>query len=410
MQNTPKILENPDYETARDLLIDCVTAVSTESVPLPECAGRVLAAELRAEENVPAFDRSPYDGYAFRAADSALASKENPVTLRILEEVPAGAVPSVTVSEGEAVKVLTGAPIPEGADAVIPFEKTEFTDETVTIFAPLKSGENVVKIGEDVQKGAVLALEGEVIDTGLSGALAAQGVAMPEVYRIPKIGIISTGSEIVEADEKPAPGKIRNSNRYSLSAALMSAGCQGVDLGIVGDSAEKIAELIAKGLAECDAVMLTGGVSVGDYDLTPEAMEKSGVTVLIRGVAIKPGMACAYGVKDGKLVCGLSGNPASSLTNFYSVALPAIRKLTGRREFLPKEIKVTLKTDFKKKSPALRFLRGRLDLSDGTARLDLPKDQGNVVLSSMIGCNVLAVVPAGSGPQSAGTVLRGFLI
>lgn len=410
MQNEPNILENPDYETARDLLIEQVTPVSTETLPLPECAGRVLAGELLAEENVPAFDRSPYDGYALRAADSFSATEENPVTLRILEEVPAGAVPSVTVAEGEAVKVLTGAPIPEGADAVIPFERTEFSDETVTIFAPLKSGENVVKIGEDVQKGAVLASKGEVIDTGLSGAHAAQGVAMPEVFRIPKIGIISTGNEIVEADEKPAAGKIRNSNRYSLSAALAAAGCQGVYLGIAGDSVEKIAELITKGLAECDAVMLTGGVSVGDYDLTPEAMELAGVRMLIRGVAIKPGMACAYGIKDGKLVCGLSGNPASSLTNFYSVALPAIRKLTGRREYMPKEIKVTLKSDFKKKSPAVRLLRGRLDLSDGTARLDLPKDQGNVVLSSMIGCNVLAIVPAGSGPQSAGTVLRGFLI
>lgn len=410
MQNVPNVLENPDYETARDLLIEQVTPVSAEILPLPDCAGRVLAAELRAEENVPAFDRSPYDGYALRSVDSLLAAKENPVTLRILEEVPAGAVPTVSVSEGEAVKVLTGAPIPEGADAVIPFEKTEFTDETVTIFTPLKSGENVVKIGEDVQKGAVLASKGEIIDTGLSGALAAQGVAMPEVYRIPKIGIISTGNEIVEADEKPAPGKIRNSNRYSLSAALNSAGCEGVYLGIAGDSAERIAELITEGLAECDAVMLTGGVSVGDYDLTPEAMELAGVQILIRGVALKPGMACAYGIKDGKLVCGLSGNPASSLTNFYAVALPALKKLTGLREYMPKEIKVTLKTDFKKKSPAVRLLRGKIDLSDGTAKLDFPKDQGNVVLSSMIGCNVLAIVPAGSGPQSAGTVLRGFLI
>ena len=402
------MLKNPDYITARGLLLDAVSTVGTERVPLSNCGGRILAQDVVAGENIPPFDRSPYDGYAFRAADTAGVSNERPVTLRILEEVPAGAVPTVTVTEGTAVKLLTGAPIPKGADAVIPYELTEFTEATVTVFSPLSSGENIVYTGEDIRKGDVLAHGGERIDPGIAGTLASQGIAAPAVYRVPKVGILSTGSELVEAADAPGPGKIRNSNRYTFEAALKALGCESVYLGIAGDSTEEICALIQKGLAECDAIVSTGGVSVGDYDLTPDAMEMAGVELLFHGVTIKPGMACAYGVYDGKPVCGLSGNPASALTNFYAIALPALRKLMGHREPLPQEIRVRLCHDFRKKSPATRFLRGKLELKEGAVFMSLPKDQGNVVLSSAIGCNVMAIVPAGSGPISAGTELRGF--
>ncbi|MBE6932356.1 MAG: molybdopterin molybdotransferase MoeA [Ruminococcaceae bacterium] len=405
-----KMLENPCFERACDLLLSQVSAVGMEQVPLSECGGRVLAQDLIAQENVPAFDRSPYDGYAVRAEDTVLASKEHPVTLQILEEIPAGAVPTKEVLAGTAAKVLTGAPIPKVADAVIMYEKTVFTDETVTLFAPVKSGSNIVRTGEDISKGAVLARSGTVVDPGLAGTLAAQGEAMPLVYRKPKVALLSTGSELVEADAAPGAGKIRNSNRYMLEAALKQIGCEPVYLGIAGDSVADISARLNEGLSECDAVVTTGGVSVGDYDLTPAAMGASGVEMLFRGVDMKPGMACAYGVKAGKLICGLSGNPASSLTNFYAVALPALRKLTGQNEYLPQEIKVTLSNGFTKKSPKTRFLRGRLELEDGVVCMKLPKDQGNIVLSSTIGCNVMAVVPAGSGPLEAGTVLKGFLL
>jgi molybdopterin molybdotransferase len=164
-----------------------------------------------------------------------------------------------------------------------------------------------------------------------------------------------------------------------------------------------------RGLEECDAILSTGGVSVGDYDFTPDAMEQAGVNMLFRGVQLKPGMACAYGEKNGKLACGLSGNPASSLTNFHAVAVPALKKLAGRKDYVPQEITVTLKNRFKRKSPTLRLLRGTLDLSDGTVGMTLPEEQGNVVISSAIGCNVMAIVPAGSGPLETGTTLEGFL-
>lgn len=401
---------HPDYQTARELLLEAVSAVDTEPVPLSLCGGRILARDLRAAENVPPFDRSPYDGYAFRAADTLDASKDHPVTLTVLEEVPAGAVPTAVVRKGTAVKLLTGAPIPSGADAVIMFEKTKFTEHSVTLFGPAEPGENIVRTGEDVCKGDLLAECGDAADPGIAGTLAAQGITHPEVYRMPRIGLISTGSELVEAEQAPGPGKIRNSNRHTLEAALRAIGCEPVWLGLAGDRAEEICALFQKGLARCDGVISTGGVSVGDYDVTPDAMELAGARLLFRGVDMKPGMACAYGVCGGKLLCGLSGNPASAITNFYAIALPAIRKLAGHRRYLPKEIRITLSDGFGKKSPKTRFLRGRLTLQDGRVCMALPKDQGNVVLSSTIGCNAMAVIPAGSGPVEAGTVLKGFLL
>lgn len=398
------------YTEARDLLIEVVKPIEKEEIKLEDAGGRVLGMDLMANSNVPPFDRSPYDGYAFRAVDTREAAKDNPVTFRILEEIPAGGISHYPITEGTAVKILTGAPIPEGADAVVPYEYTEFTSETVTVFESSKSGANIVRMGEDVKIGDVLAETGMIIDAGLSGTLASQNCSNPLVYRVPRVGIISTGSELVEVGNELEPGKIYNSNQYVLRTMLKQHGCEPVVFGVASDCAETICGLILQGLESCDMLFLTGGVSVGDYDLTPAAMEMAGVEILFRGVELKPGMACAYGRKDGKLVCGLSGNPASAITNYYAIAYPVIRKLCGHKEFMLKEILVTLKEGFKKKSPCTRLLRGNLDLSEGAVCMKLPKDQGNVVLSSTIGCNVMAIVPAGSGPLEADTQLKGFLI
>ena len=208
--------EHVSYQTAWELTAGAVTAVGTERVRLEDCAGRVLAEALTAAADVPPFDRSPYDGYAFRACDSQAAGPDSPVKLRILEEIPAGGVSRMPVTGGTAVKVLTGAPIPTGADAVVKWESTEFTAETVTLFRPVRSGTNIVRAGEDVKAGEVLAPAGSMIDPGLIGVLAAQNVDMPLVHKIPKVGIISTGSELTEVGQSLAPGKIHNSSRYTL--------------------------------------------------------------------------------------------------------------------------------------------------------------------------------------------------
>ena len=398
------------YKEAVDRLVEVVKPIAKESVALEKAMGRILAQDVKAMANVPPFDRSPYDGYAFRAADSVGASKEHPVTLKILEEIPAGGISRCPVTEGCAVKILTGAPIPEGADAIVPFEVTEFTESIVTVFEESVSGKNIVKCGEDVKIGDGLANEGVKIDAGLAGTLASQNIAKPMVYRVPRVGILSTGSELLNVGDAWEEGKIYNSNQYMLQAAVRELGCEAIVLGRAKDSLGEIKKLLMRGLSDCDIVLITGGVSVGDYDLTPDAMEQAGISILFRGVGLKPGMACAYGVKGNQLVCGLSGNPASAITNFYAIAVPAIRKICGYKEFLSKEIRVTLLDSFGKKSRCERILRGKLELANGIVGMHISKDQGNVVLSSTIGCDVMAVIPAGSGPVEAGTKLKGFLI
>ncbi len=392
------------------LVTEAAVPVGTEKISLAECAGRVLAQEVRAIDNVPPFDRSPLDGYAFRSEDVAGATEDSPVTLKVIENIPAGHVSTIPVTEGTAVRLMTGAPIPEGADAVSMYELTEFTDTEVKIFRSAKHGENVIYAGEDVKKGDLLARPGMLIDPGLAGTLASQNIPEPEVYRQLRIGLISTGSELVSVGNELTPGMVYDSNQFTIGAAVERLGYIPVRYGIAVDTVEGIAAAISKALDECDAVITTGGVSVGDYDLTPAAMERAGVQILFQGVDLKPGMACAYGVKDGKLVCALTGNPASSLTNFYVIGVPGLRKMSGLSEYMHKMIPLTMAEDFKKSSKGTRVLRGRLDLSDGTARIVAPKDQGNVVLSSAIGCDCVGIIPAGSGPVAAGEKLTGFII
>lgn len=398
------------YEEARDLLLSKVAPVGRERVPLTDCAGKVLAEALTAAENVPPFDRSPYDGYALSSKDTEGVDETHPVILRILEEVPAGVKGKCAVTSGTAIKVLTGTMLPEGADCVVPFEDTRFTAETVEISGRLASGSNVIRAGEDVRAGDLLAAAGTVIDGGLAATLAGQNVISPEVYRVPRVGIISTGSELVEPGDILEPGRIYNTSRYAMSAVLRRDGAEPVFIGTAPDDIRDISELIREGLSKCDALVLTGGVSVGDYDLTPDAMELSGVEILFRGVAMKPGMACCYGMAGQKPVMALSGNPASSMTNYCAIARPAVLKLRGLSEYLPREIELALAEGFSKKSKTTRILRGRLGIQGGRAVLHLPSGQGNTVISSMIGCDAMAVVPAGSGALPAGTVLKGFLI
>ncbi len=399
-----------DYEQARSALLARIHPVNAERAPLDACAGRVLAEALVAAEDVPPFDRSPYDGYALRSADTAGIDADHAVTLEILEEVPAGHLGRCAVTPGTAVKVMTGSPLPKGADAIVPFEETRFTEQTVTLFKPVRAGGNVIRAGEDVKAGSLLADVGTPIDSGLAATLAGQGVAAPAVFRTPKVGVVSTGSELTEPGHPLEPGMIYNTSRYALAAALARDGVEAVFLGSAGDDVDAISARIMDGLGRCDALVLTGGVSVGDYDLTPAAMEKCGAEILFRGVALKPGMACCYGMVGEKPVMALSGNPASAMTNYYALARPGVKKLAGRADYLPREIEVALAEGFGRKSRYTRLLRGRLEIVAGRAMLRLPGDQGNVVISSMIGCDVMAAVPAGSGPLPAGTLLKGFLL
>ncbi len=392
-----------DWRTARDELLQQVTPVDTQMLPLEQCGGRYLAENIAALQAVPPFDRSPLDGYAFRSADTA---PDAPVTLRILEEVPAGHVPTCTVTEGTAVKILTGAPIPCGADAVSKFEETEFTPEYVTLKRQYRPGENIVFRGEDVSPGDLLGRKGQRIDAGLAGALAAQEIGEVTVHRIPKVGILTTGTELRRPSEANNSASIPNSNRTALETALRLLDCQPVFYGAPGDTVEEISSVLARALADCDMVVTTGGVSVGDYDCTPAAVEHCGAELLIQNLKLKPGGKCCFGVYKGKLIACLSGNPASGMTCFYAVVMPAIRRLTGAEHTAQKEVIAHITSDFPKGSKQPRLLRGVLDWAEEGLCFTPAPAQGNGTLHTLAGANAFAELPGGSGPIGAGEVVR----
>ena len=400
-----------EYQKALQLLTDSVCQVGTEEVDLEKSFGRILAADIKAEENVPAFDRSPYDGYAFRADDTKDASVEHPITLNVIENIRAGQMPEKRVDSGTAIRLMTGAPIPAGADAVCKYEDTVFTDNSVTISQSFRSGDNIVTAGEDIKNGALVAGKGYPVDAGLSGTLASLGKLTVEVYKRPVAGIISTGDEVMDPKSELLPGKIRNSNRYSIAAALERIGIDAVYLGHANDTTDDIQKLISTGESSCDIIVSTGGVSVGDYDLVPEAMEGCGYEILVRGVTMKPGMACAYGVKDNKLMLGLSGNPASSLTNLQCVCYPALRKMAGRVLYDHQILRFRLGEDILKAGgKGTRFARGRSSIREGELCLDVPSAQGNVVISSAVYCDAYGILSNMSSPVKSGTYIDGFFV
>lgn len=402
--------KNITLEEASGLLLEHCLPVGSEYVSLHESLGRVLSEDIQAQENLPPFARSPYDGYAFRSEDTITASKNQPVTLEVIEEVRAGYAPQKEVVSGKAVKILTGAPIPKGADAVTKYEETESSEDHVAVFSSFKAGENVVPAGEDIAKGEMIASRGTMITPPHIGLMASLGITEVPVYKLPKIAIISTGDELLDINEPLRPGKIRNSNSHTLAAYCRELGAEPFILDTVRDKTEEVAGMIECGLKQADMVITTGGVSVGDYDVLGEAVECLGAETLYWKIEIKPGSPNLTAVKDGKVILGLSGNPAAALVIFHLLGIKFIKKMAGWADYELQKTEVILKNDFRKKSPRRRFLRGRLIIENSTAYMETTGEQGNGVLSSLIGCDVLAEIPEGSGPQKAGTKLTAYLL
>ena len=395
---------------ALDILADLPVAPAVETVPLFQAQGRVLAEDFRAVQNVPPFDRSPYDGYALRGEDTAAATADKPVVLRITEELPAGKAPEREVTPGTAAKILTGAPVPPGANAIVKFEVTEFTSGEVKIFEPVKPDTDIVYAGEDVKAGQLLAEKGSLLSPAIAGAMAGQGLAEVKVFRRPRAMVLCTGSELLEPGQAPEPAKIYNSNAYTISAYLGAMGVDCVSGGSMPDEPERIAQRISGALSEYDLVVTTGGASVGDYDYAVRSAELTGANVLFWKLAMKPGGSVVAAEKDGKLILSLSGNPGAAVITLLRVASAYVKRLCGRKDTGLEAMELVMKEPFKKKSPQQRLIRGQLSVENGVAYF-VPRDgQGNGVISSLIGCDVLAEVPAGSPPIQAGECVRAYKV
>lgn len=377
---------------------------AVETVPLDEACGRIAARALSARMDQPPFDRSPLDGYALHSADTFGASRETPVTLPVTMKLYAGDAPAAALPAGCAARIMTGAPLPAGADCVLMQELTDSGEETVQLYAALNPQQNVVFRGEDIAAGAVIAAEGTVLTPAHLGVLAGQGYAAVPVYRTLTVGVLATGSELLAPGQPWAPGKIYDANGIQNAARLRQLGFA-VQRRHCSDDLAEIARAMQQLLACCDAVITSGGVSVGQKDYLPAVLEQLHAERIFAGVAQKPGSPMLAAKVGGKLVFCLSGNPFAAAATLEQYAVPALLRAAGRCEencILPRTTR-TLTTGFSKASKVDRYLRAKA--AGGSVTIP---GEGNAEahssgsLSAMIGCNCLVELPAGSGPVAPG--------
>jgi molybdopterin molybdotransferase len=328
------------YNEALNIVFDTNFTMPVEQVELHDSLGRVLAENVKSDINMPPFDKAAMDGFAIRESD---INKE----LEIIETIGAGQMPQKRIESGQAAKIMTGAPVPEGADFVIQVELSETTGENRVKFTGHPKN-NIIYKAEDVKTGDIVLKKGQKIDARQIAVMASVGYYKPVVYKKPVIGVISTGSELVEPQFKPNPSQIRNSNGHQLVAQILQCNAVPEYIGIVKDTYEELYQAIKKGVEKCDILLLTGGVSMGEFDYVPKIMNDLGIKIFFNRVAVQPGKPTTFGKKEDKFIFGLPGNPVSSFVQFEIFVKPLIRKITTQKlnELI---IKLPLAKDYKRK-------------------------------------------------------------
>jgi molybdopterin molybdotransferase len=397
---------------AVERILAAAAPLGAERVPLADAAGRTLAEDVSSTVDHPPWDNSAMDGYAVRAADVRGASPDAPALLEVIESVPAGRFPTRAVGPGQAIRVMTGAPIPEGADSVVRLEYTEprpGVPEWVAVLDDGDAGRNIRRRGEDLRAGTVVLEAGKVLRAGEIGVLAAVGRAEVEVTRRPAVGVLSTGDELagLEAFEEVRAGRrIADSNSYALAAAIALAGGEPVRLGIARDDEASLRERLAPA-ATLDVLVTTAGVSVGEHDIVRDVLERLGLELDFWRVRMRPGSPASFGRLGRTLVFGLPGNPVSALVTFEVLVRPALRRLAGRRDMHSRTLRVRVAEPIASKGRLTHFLRVRLE-PDGAggyvARLTGP--QGSGILSSVARADALLIVPEDVDHVEAGEELE----
>ena len=363
-----------------------------EGVDLLSALGRVLALPIPADRDFPPFRRAMRDGYAVRAADLA----QLPVTLEVIGEIKAGAAASEIpreVNPGQAVAIMTGAPTPSGADAVVMVEYTKLSGDRVTITRAIAVGDNIVPVGSEAWQGQILLEQGTRLDYSGIAVMASVGKQQSvPVYCRPRVAILSTGDEVVDVGEVPGPTQIRNSNSYSLAAQVQDAGGDPRLLGIARDDAGSLRTLIAKGL-ELDLLLMTGGVSMGKYDLVEQVLVKFGAEFFFTGAQIQPGRPVVFGRAKGKYFFGLPGNPVSTMVTFELFARPMIEGLSGMRPRPLVFLHARLKSEIKTKTGLKRFLPGKLSGEFENCEVELAGWHGSGDVAGSARANCYIVIP-----------------
>jgi molybdopterin molybdotransferase len=399
-------------QEASERILAAIRPLGTESVPLRDALGRVLAADTHSPIEHPPWDNSSMDGYAVRAADVSLAAASAPVELPVSETVRAGQKPTRPLAPGSAVRVMTGAPVPDGTDTVIRVEDTDGGEDRVVIRNARDAGRNVRPRGEDLQVGSVAVAGGSALGPAQLGVLASIGCATVVVHRRPRVAILTSGDELVDVDQFDAVrrgDRIISSNGYTTAAAAKLAGADVIDLGIVPDDPAIYAERLTRAL-DSDLVITTGGVSVGAFDFTKDVVRSLGADLQLWRVLMRPGAPLGFGTLRGVPWLGLPGNPVSAMVTFEIFARPLIRRLRGERDVFPRPIAVRVRDDVTIGAPLTHFMRVIVTWDDGVAWARLTGPQGSGLLTSMSLANALLIVPPDRTLVRAGETANAILL
>ena len=389
-------------EKAQERVLALVRPLDAERVPILEALGRVLAEDIRAPLNIPPLDNSAMDGYALRAEDTIGASHDRPVRLRIIGSAAAGYTFSQAIEPGTAVRIMTGAPLPQGADTVIRFERTHRDGDEVEILEEVRGGRNVRPAGEDVHRGELVLHRGSLLRPQEIGMLATLGQAEVLAIRRPLVAILATGEEVIPIDKPVTPGKIHNANSYSNAAQVLRYGGVPRLLGIARDRREDLSAKIRSGLEQgADLLLTSGGVSVGDFDMVKQVLAAEG-EIHFWWVNMKPGKPLAFGQIGGVPLIGLPGNPVAAMISVELFARPAILKMLGRKEWAKPSIEAVMGDPIARKDNRRHFLRVRVRKEGERYHARLTGPQGSGILSSMVQANGLAVIPEDRGELAAG--------
>jgi molybdopterin molybdotransferase len=379
-------------EEALKRILESMPVLGLEKTDILSALGSVLGEDIYADRNIPPHDNSGMDGYAVRFQDTSGASRENPAVLKVIEDLPAGRVAKNKVLSGEAIRIMTGAPIPEGADAVTRVEDTEKDGDRVKIFVPAKKGLDIRFAGEDVRKDELVIPRGTLIRAPETGMLASLGRSFVHVHQKPVVAILSTGDELVDIDEALKPGKIVNSNTYSMAAQVLECGATPMLIGIARDTREDLTAKFRMA-SRADLIISSGGVSVGDYDLVKDIMSELGNAIQFWSVAMRPGRPLAFGAIGGKPLFGLPGNPVSTMISFEQFIRPAILKMRGFTNLFRRSVKAVMMEDYSKKGGLKYFIRGRIEIREGRYYVTTTGEQGSGILKSMVKATGLIMLP-----------------
>ena len=392
-------------EEALVKILSHIQTLGTEKVSLMEALGRVLAEDIVAPRDIPPLDNSAMDGYAVRWEDIQKASQDRSVRLEVIEDLPAGFIAKKTVRKGQAIRIMTGAPIPQGADTVVPLEETTKEGDSVLISKAIAMGDCIRHAGEDVKQGDQVISGGDLIRPAEVVMLASVGRSFVSVHQKPQVAILCTGDELVDVDEDLDDAKIVSSNSYSLAAQVKDCGAIPVQLGIARDRKEEIEQKLRQGL-RADVLVSSAGVSVGDYDYVRDVLNDLGMEMIFWKVAMKPGKPLAFGMIKGKPVFGLPGNPVSSMVSFEQFVRPSLLKMMGHGKLFRPVIEAILKEEIHKEPGRRHFIRAFVSFEQERYYVTTTGDQGSAILRSMIKANGLVIIPENERHIRAGEKVK----